>query len=321
MGRAMESIITQQQTLIGSLQSRSDRGSILESRSFQKLAKFSGGRDGWADWAPVLLSFITTVSPQLKNAMEAALAVNDAWNIRLEDEAMRVESRQLHYMLTQLLSGTPLDIALNVGEGEGLEAWRRMNLEYDPRASTRTAGGIMEILKHPFTAESASFETFEKLCRAHARRTGKQLEEEIKVGVVLSNMMDIDLKNHLVMQSKRLTTFVDVRSEVADIARTRAATGAVPMMVDAIKGKGKGKDGDKSKGKGKDKGKSKSKKGGPSLKKCYYCDQIGHMKGECQVRAHDMAKAQREGRPFVDQAFNKSKGKTGVNAVGDVDAV
>merc|ERR1712194_683041 len=64
-------------------------------------------------------------------------------------------------------------------------------------------------------------------------------------------------------------------------------------------------------------GKSKGKKGGPSLKKCYYCDQIGHMKGECQVRAHDMAKAQREGRPFVDQAFNKSKGKTGVNAVGD----
>merc|ERR1712085_208776 len=99
---------------------------------------------------------------------DATSAVDNAWNTCVEAPAMQAESRQLHYMLTQLLSGTPLDIALNVGEGEGLEAWRRMNLEYDPRASTRTAGGIMEFLKHPFTSDSSSLDVREAVSRPRA---------------------------------------------------------------------------------------------------------------------------------------------------------
>ena len=89
----METIITSQQHLIGSLQARSDRGdsraNILESRSFNKLSKYSGERDAWADWAPVLLSYISTISIRLKTSMEAALAVDFAWNANLEDEDVK----------------------------------------------------------------------------------------------------------------------------------------------------------------------------------------------------------------------------------------
>ena len=39
----------------------------------------------------------------------------------------------------------------------------------------------------------------------------------------------------LVLQSKRLSTFAELRSEVADVVRTRAATSPVPMQVDAAR--------------------------------------------------------------------------------------
>ena len=91
--RQMETILTSQQHLIGSLQARSDRGdsraTMLESRSFHKMSKYSGERDAWADWAPVLLSYISTISIRLKTSMEAALAVDFAWNANLEDEDVK----------------------------------------------------------------------------------------------------------------------------------------------------------------------------------------------------------------------------------------
>ena len=63
----------------------------------------------------------------------------------------------------------------------------------------------------------------------------------------------------LVLQSKRLTTFAELQSEVADVVRTTAATGPVPMQVDAVRR-----------------------------------DQVGHAKKDCQMRNADMAAAQRD---------------------------
>ncbi len=43
-----------------------------------------------------------------------------------------------------LLKGTPLDIVLNCGEGEGIEAWRRLISEYDLRAQgSQKAGQVI----------------------------------------------------------------------------------------------------------------------------------------------------------------------------------
>jgi hypothetical protein len=71
----------------------------------------------------------------------------NAWNAALDPNAIPL-SKKLHYMLTQLMKGTPLDIPLNCGEGEGVEAWRRLINEYDPRAQgSQKTGQLMEILR------------------------------------------------------------------------------------------------------------------------------------------------------------------------------
>ena len=79
-----------------------------------------------------------------------------------------------------------------------------------------------------------------------------------------------------------------MKSEIVDIARTKAAVSRPsPMEIDAIykgKGKNKGGKGDKAKGKGgkgKDKGKENSVPHDPNIV-CYYCSGRGHRKIDCR---------------------------------------
>ena len=92
----------------------------------------------------------------------------------------------------------------------------------------------------------------------------------------------------LVLQSKRLTTFAELRSEVADVARTRAATSPVPMQVDAARldqAKARRQRQRQSQGHGRE-----TRTAGVWS----FCDQVGHMKKDCQKRNADMAAAQRD---------------------------
>ena len=68
------------------------------------------------------------------------------------------------------------------------------------------------------------------------------------------------MKEHLAMNSNRLDSFLKMKSEIVDIARTKAVVSRPsPMEIDAIY-KGKGKH-DKHKGGKGDKGKGKNGKG------------------------------------------------------------
>ena len=82
------------------------------------------------------------------------------------------------------------------------------------------------------------------------------------------------------------------------LARTRNENDILPVDVSVLKGKVKGKDGKSKDGKGKDgKGKTKGKDGKDKVeskssspnkdKKCFYCDKIGHVKGDCRKKRKD----------------------------------
>ena len=170
-------------------------------------------------------------------------------NVAVSNPGSVAWSESLHMMLTMLVEGPVLDIILNSSQGEGYESWRRLVLEYDPRSEMRTASSMMEILSHPFTADSSSFVPFDARISMHERRTLKVTDDDVKVGCVLKKHGERVIADHLVLQSKQLTTYAMVRDEVVGVVQARAATGSSPMLVDALtKGKGMAKD----KGKGND---------------------------------------------------------------------
>eukprot|EP00974_Lingulodinium_polyedra_P012702 1230845-Lingulodinium_polyedra.AAC.1 len=65
----------------------------------------------------------------------------------------------------------------------------------------------MDILARQFVGGSASFETFDAKVQQHERRTTKVIDDDVKVGVVAKSMQDERMRDHLILQSKRRTTY------------------------------------------------------------------------------------------------------------------
>ena len=58
--------------------------SVLDSRSFTKLSKFSGERRDWKDWSLVFSSYVSSLAPAMHELMEDSVAENDPqYNVNL----------------------------------------------------------------------------------------------------------------------------------------------------------------------------------------------------------------------------------------------
>jgi hypothetical protein len=149
-----------------------------------------------------------------------------------------------------------------------------------------------------------SFDTFDLLVKRYESAAADLLPDKLKVGMVSRGLKEPDLRQHLLMQSGRLTTYALVREEIRSITIARRAmmpsTDHAPMDISWVDAKGKGKTkkgkGDGKKGDGKVKGKDKNsgKSGGKSKDRsevtCHYCSKKGHIRAECRKRVSDEAK-------------------------------
>ena len=64
-------------------------------------------------------------------------------HIELEDEELDEMNEQVYRCLVALTDGESFDLVTSVGEGQGLEAWRKLNRRWDPI----TAGRSKNLLK------------------------------------------------------------------------------------------------------------------------------------------------------------------------------
>ena len=97
----------------------------------------------------------------------------------------------------------------------------------------------------------SGFETFDRLVSEYDRRNPNPLQDEVKIGVVLRNLVDGPLKQHLLMTLQDLDTYVKLRNEVVRVrhAQMAAAGNPQPMDISAAEwaedldalGKGKGR--------------------------------------------------------------------------------
>ena len=225
---------------------------------------------------------------------------------RLMGENDRALSTQMYYVLAILVKGRPLDIIQNSGPGEGVEAFRRLEETYHPKVASRFVGSLALILATRFGSDiEAELELFEKNIRRYEQESGKALDDEILLGVVINGPQENSMRDHIIRNATRLTSYQAVRSELLEIARTSRVLIQMPapMEIGAIpKGKGKqpkgGGKGKENKGKGKGyggKGENQSGKGKSSNgyqnpnkdKECHYCHKKGHLKSDCRQRMKD----------------------------------
>ena len=117
-------------------------------------------------------------------------------------------SAQLFYILVMTCKGVALTKVINAGPSEGLEAWRLLVQHYEPSSHTRHAGMLLGLLSFDFSGDViARLETFERDALTYTQSSGQPFDDSIKVGIVLRNLPEGNLKQHLIMNADRLATF------------------------------------------------------------------------------------------------------------------
>ena len=288
---------------------------LIDTRTLGKPETFKGDANEFADWQFIFKSYMSCVNPLFAELLERAEASKVPVPNRFLKENERAMSSQLYFVLVMLLRNRALDIAYNAGVAEGLEAYRRLHQQYHPRVASRYVGSLSAILATKFGSDiEAELESFDKVVRRYEMESGKTIDDEMLLGIVIHGLQDQATRDHLIMNASRLTTYDTVRTELLEMARTNRVLQQMPVPMDIsaapYKGKGKGKKGDtkgkdpKGKGKSDDKGgKGKSSKGKTQKtenphkdKECRYCHKMGHIKSECRKRIADEKAAQGSGK-------------------------
>ena len=281
---------------------------FVDTRAIGKPPPFTGelAADGrpeglhWGQWAFLFRAYVgaynATARAALENAETSAepIIVDDLLEARSEEL-----SSQVFYILALTLRGRALGVVQRVPEGNGMEAWRQLCAEYEPRLPGRFQAMLQALLSPQAGPDPVqSLYEWERRVAIYENQSGDHLSDPIKRAVLTSHLASGALRAHLNLHSARLGTYREAREESLSYLRVlqqhanqhEQHSGAQPMDLDALsKGKeGKGKDKWKpGKGKG---GKDKDRKG-KGKDSCFYCGRPGHRKDECRsFSAHKEAK-------------------------------
>ena len=85
--------------------------------------------------------------------MEASRSADPVLNAGFLEDEERHESAQLFYWHVQTCRGQALDVVVNSGEQDGIEAWRALCTCYEPNVRARYAGQLMGRLQWDFSCE------------------------------------------------------------------------------------------------------------------------------------------------------------------------
>ena len=270
-----------------------------EMKMVSKPEMFDGETLPWRELSEVFEVFAGSSFPPMAAAMANAARSTRPVLVKNMDEQGKEISRQLGYWLVQSCRGQALDIVLNAGRLEGLEAWRQLHLKYDPQAAGRFTKQLVFLLSWDFSGDVVSeLESFEYELGRYEEVSGEVMTDAIKIGVVLRQLPESPLRRHMIGYATRSRGWHDFKEELQwTDTMWSEEHGAEPMEgvafdeEDDAKGS-KGNKGRKGSGKsvkgksGKDKEKSPEK--GP---KCWKSGDFGQTVASCTEREEGAAQS------------------------------
>ena len=299
-------------------------GSTVDTRTLGKPQSFAGRRETWREFRFVFEAFASAAHVQMPALFRQAESMGgQRIDVHDLDEPTTALSRQLYYMLVMLTTDDAHRMMANVEQGNGAEAWRRLCWEYEPDVRVRHGAVLHALLRREFGKDvnsdlAVEIETFERDVRRWEEQSGKTLDPDIKVSVLMGGMQNQKVRDHLELNATRLDTYPAVRAEILNFAvakRTWTHDLGDPMVIGAVKPKGK--DG-KGKGRGQDGGKTpkaaaaakadavgkhkdKNKDNPAAGKECHYCKKLNHLKPDCRKLKADIAagKVDSKGKPLA----------------------
>lgn len=135
-------------------------------------------------------------------------------NATLEQDGRRCNIH-VYYMLMTLCKSMALTQIINAGSQEGLEAWRMLVETHEPSSLTRSARLLQELLTSFFEGDiSVRIAQYDRDVDRNEKSGNEVFPQNIRIGVALRMMPEGAMKQHLVLNSARLTSWVLMKSEV-----------------------------------------------------------------------------------------------------------
>ena len=189
-------------------------------------------------WEIVFRSYAPLANPYLEGLLRQAEPLTAPKMLSTPSEKDRRAGRELYHILISMVRGQVLDKVVNAGDFNGLEAWRLLTDRYDPKIKSRTVGQLVTLLRWNFHGDVMSrLEAFEREVATYTLNNSETTSDNLKIGLALNNLEgDSVLRDHLLMNAARLTTWTLFREELVEIIRVRQ--GPCPMDVGGVKGGG-----------------------------------------------------------------------------------
>ena len=111
-------------TSVPDMSASMQQNSLIDTRTLGKPEPFKGTAEEFPDWVFIFKAYMGCINPQFTALLGRAESTGTPLVNRSLTAQEEQLSHQLYYVLVMLLRGRALDVAFNVGSGEGVETYR-----------------------------------------------------------------------------------------------------------------------------------------------------------------------------------------------------
>lgn len=224
---------------------KSEEG-LIDKKGIGKPAVLTDKEEKFPAWVRKVKNFVLL---EWAEEAESPLSESD-WAAEFGDisgspvENLDYKVNQLYGALSSLTGDESNEIVTNSGEGNGLEAWRRLHRRWDPSTGGRTRNLLKTIISPPkVTLKELSGALVRWMQQIHKYEKRKddagnrvKVPEDVKMAAI-EMMAPEDIENHLILTKYRIKTFDEMYSEVTSILEARTG---VKIREPSIRGTGAG---------------------------------------------------------------------------------
>ena len=230
--------------------------SQIDTKGLGKPEIFHGETKKWPEWKMIGSAYLRCLHRRLGVLMDQADLTNDNVANAALAPADRQASEQLYFALLMLMRGPPLTVLSNCGDGEGLLAWREFCRKHDEVSKEHFIHKLYGLLHFDLNGDvDERLDLFDKKVAAYEKASKETLTDNMKIGIVISQLPDSPLRAHIKLHIKTYASYVGLRKEIVDVMRAQQAPD--DMDCDGIDGgdaDALNKGGPKGRGRGKKKG-------------------------------------------------------------------
>ena len=131
-----------------------------------------------------------------------------------------------------------MDTFCNVEEGHGLECYRLLARDCDPRVKSTHRGKLIKILEPEAETLNGTYHQrlakWERTWKDHEKLTGKTIDEDMKVAVLQHKIAPPEMMQHLALHAGRLEKYKDMLDEIEEFIAAKVDADGNAMDVSAL---------------------------------------------------------------------------------------